>query len=293
VGPTRTGERTGARATVFAKLHADEQGARAFLVAVGVADWLAACQTGVTAVRPLAYVAADGVVLYPLVAGRPLSRHLRRPRPGSTKHLWAAGAALRALHRAPAALASELERHDLAGEVKAIARTSEHIRALLPAAGATIEAILERAQTVHARLPPEPPTFAHGDFKADHLLVAPDGLRLIDFDSCCLADPALDVGKFLADLQWWYTAYGQPGVEQAQERFLAGYVAGDRAGDGRGAPGARLGRARLYEAVLLVKLAAHRVRLFDPDWAPRTEQLIGRARAGLHALQGLAAHPAA
>ena len=39
---------------------------------------------------------------------------------------------------------------------------------------------------------------------------------MIDFDTCSLSDPAADIGKFLADLQWWYTLYGQTGVEQAQ-----------------------------------------------------------------------------
>ena len=81
------------------------------------------------------------------------------------------------------------------------------------------------------------------------------------------------MGKFLADLQWWYNSYGQPGVEQAQEQFLAGY-----------APGAsteRLLRARLYEALVLIKTTVRRVRLFDQDWATRTERLIRRADAVL------------
>jgi hypothetical protein len=281
VGSTRTAERTGTRATVFAKLHADEQGARSFLVAVGVADWLAACRTGVTAVRPLAYVAADRTALYPWVAGSPLSRRFRSPRQDTAKHLADAGAALHALHRAPASLARDLDRQDFAAEVKLIARASEHIHALLPAAGTAITEVLDRAQALHARLPQEPPAFAHCDFKADHLLVSPAGLMLIDFDTCCLADPALDLGKFLADLHWWHIAYGRPGVQWAQDRFLDGY--------GRGVPEARLLRARLYEAVQLLKLAARRVRLFDPDWALRTEHLIGRARTSLQALQGMIA----
>ena len=70
-----------------------------------------------------------------------------------------------------------------------------------------MNALLDRARELHERLPQEPPTFTHGDFKSDHVWVAPGGPKLIDFDSCRLGDPALDLGKFLADLQMWFTAY--------------------------------------------------------------------------------------
>src|SRR5438128_5489563 len=70
------------RGTVFAKLYTGEEGARAFGVTRHVADWLAEHGEGVTAVRPLAYVAEDAVVLYPRVFGAPLSELLRRPSQG-------------------------------------------------------------------------------------------------------------------------------------------------------------------------------------------------------------------
>ena len=35
-------------------------------------------------------------------------------------------------------------------------------------------------------------------------------------------DPAIDLGKFLADLDYWYDGYGQSGVDAAREQFLAG-----------------------------------------------------------------------
>jgi aminoglycoside phosphotransferase (APT) family kinase protein len=238
-----------------------------------------------TAVRPQAYLAAEGLVLYPGVVGTPLAAYLRRPGHLAAHHLRAAGAGLRALHRAPAALASQVAPHDFAAELAATARASEHVPALLPAAGARIARLLDRARALHARLPPEGPTFAHGDLKADHLWVTPAGPVLLDFDSCCLADPALDVGKLLADLRCWSTAYGQPGLERAQEQFLEGYAPAQPARD------ACLARARLYEAVLLLKMTVRRVRLFDPDWAPRTARLLGCAEAALAAPEAMLASP--
>src|SRR3989449_2047877 len=67
---------------VFAKLYTGEEGAHAFHVARGVADWLAEHGEGVTARRPPAHVAEDGGVVYPGLAGAPPSEHPRRPRPG-------------------------------------------------------------------------------------------------------------------------------------------------------------------------------------------------------------------
>jgi aminoglycoside phosphotransferase (APT) family kinase protein len=71
----------------------------------------------------------------------------------------------------------------------------------------------------------EQPTFTHADFKSDHLLTMPQGLTLIDFDICTLTDTAFDIGKFLADLEWWFALRRISGVEAAQEELLKGYGA--------------------------------------------------------------------
>ena len=81
-----------------------------------------------------------------------------------------------------------------------------------------------------------------------------------------------DRGKFLADLQFWYDGYGQPGAEAAQEQFLSGY--GDLTPEQRA-------RARLYEALVLTKSTVRRVKLFDPDWATRIARLIGHASVAI------------
>jgi aminoglycoside phosphotransferase (APT) family kinase protein len=261
---------------VFAKIYNSDKGARTFDVVTRVADWLTASSAGLTTVRPLRYVPADGAVLYPCVSGTALSSLLQDPAVDSAHYLGLAGSALRALHQMPTDLI-ELRPHSFAKEIKGIVSASEHIHALLPETAAQIQSILADAQALHERLAPEPPAFAYGDFKADHLWATPTGLILIDFDTAYLFDPAIDLGKFLADLHWWYDRYNLPGVEQAREHFLAGY--------GAAALPERVARARLYEVLVLVKSTVRRVRLFDADWEQRTSRLIHTAAGLLRKLQ--------
>jgi aminoglycoside phosphotransferase (APT) family kinase protein len=260
--------RDGSRGAIYAKLYEDERGERMFEVATRVADWLAINGAGSAAVHPVAYLADSHAVLYTALAGGPLSQRLMRRGGHRAKRLRQAGVLLRVLHQAPLALAAQQKPYELAAEVCAVARASEHIHALLPEAASRIAAILERAQELHDRLPNERATLVHGDFKLDHLWLAADGLTLIDLDRCCAADPALDVGKLLADLHWWHLTTDRAGLHQAQRDFLDGYAAVPSSG--------RLGRARVYEAILLVKIAARRVSLLDRRWHALTKALISR-----------------
>jgi hypothetical protein len=262
---------------VFAKLYTGVKGAQAFRVANRTADWLAERGEGVNSLRPLAYMVEDAVVLYPRIFGAPLSDHLRRPSDGLARWLERTGAALHTLHRLPGTVAGPLEVRTFATEIQEIERVISHIPTLLPRLGAAVEALLDRAQELHDRLPQEAPAFTHRDFKSAHVWVTPDEITLMDFDRSRLADPALDVGTFLADLHWWYANYNLRGLVQAQERFLAGYVPG--------APIERLVRARLYEAIKLVKMTVLRVHLFEQDWASRTAGLVEGARSVMDDLQ--------
>ena len=260
---------------VFAKLSKrDADAARAFRLATRVADWLEGATGATRAVRPLAWIERDGAILFPEVTGRPLSELIRLRDGRAIGPLGEAGRALRALHSAPASLAEALARRDFATDSESVRRASEHIFALRPRTGAAIAETLERARTLYERLPAEPDAFTHGDFKADHLWASRRGLTLLDFGSCALGDPALDVGKFLADVKWWSPRQGRVAV-RARDAFRAGY-----AGDGNRA---RLERARAYEALFLVMFAAHRIPLHHPEWASLTARQVERARAALDA----------
>ncbi len=221
----------------------------------------------------------DGVIFYPHAPGIPLSHQLNRSRQWLATQLQIIGRGLAILHSGPETLQSELKQNTFTNEAKVVKRASEHIQVLLPKTHDKILEILDKIQEYYSNLPQENPTFTHSDFKADHLLCTPQGLTLIDFDTCKLTDPALDIGKFLADLEWWFTLKGVSGVEEAQAELLKGYV-----GEGESDPIVyeRLARARLFYALILVKIVVRRVPLFRKEWAAMTAGLIERAAQMLH-----------
>lgn len=265
---------------VFAKLcRRESDGRRVLQATIHAGDWLRHATDDVTVVSPLAFVVEDNVVLYRELAGAPLSNRVHETSNDVATCLERTGAALNALHNLPLEATDYLDLSDFLAETAEVARASAYIKVLLPDVGAAIQAILERMQQLHERLPQEAPRFIHGDFKAEHVWVTRTGLSLIDFDSCHLGDPAFDAGKFLADLRFWFSLprHAMQGLEWAQMHFLEGYA--------RNVPAERLVRARLYEAQQLIKLTARRVPLFALDWECRTTRLVGEAQLALNQLE--------
>ena len=258
------------RSSLFAKVYQDDgQAIGAFTAAKGMAEWLRAKGKEVAALRPLEHVVGDTVVLYPGVTGVPLHRQLSRRGRESEEALKRAGRAIRALHEAPPTLAGSIKLHDLEAEVEEIRQKSGVLSLLIPSAGPAIAGLFEDAKELFRKLPQEPPTYTHGDVKAEHFWLTADGVIVLDLDCCRLGDPALDLGLFLAELNLWADLLGKSGVEQAQERVLAGYAPG--------APRDRLIRARFYESLELVRAAARRLPMWDRGWENRVARLVGRA----------------
>ena len=265
---------------LYAKLYSNTQDAdRAFGIANRVVDWLAVNNHGLQGNKPEAMSHEDGVIFYPHVPGIPLSHQLKRSGRWLAAQLKMIGRALTALHNGPETLQSDLKQNTLTNEVKVVKRASEHIQVLLPGTYDKILELVDKVEEHYSNLPQEKPTFTHSDFKADHILSTPQGLTLIDFDTCTLTDPALDIGKFLADLEWWFTLKEISGIEEAQAELLKGYL-------GEGEPDhivyERLARARLFHVLILVKIVVRRVPLYQKEWAAMTARMIERAAQVLH-----------
>jgi hypothetical protein len=131
-------------------------------------------------------------------------------------------------------------------------------------------------------------TLVHGDCKPAQFLISQDQIALLDFDHCGMADPAGDVGTFLATLQQMQLLrtlkdHGRiprcsawlPGLKQ---QFLQAYCQA-----GGYAPSFEL-RAVWYEAVGLLRKA---IRSFERSpFSPVPSALVTEAA---HRLEGLPA----
>jgi aminoglycoside phosphotransferase (APT) family kinase protein len=248
----------------FVKLYRDGTAAQVAVAVTTFAEQLERAGVhGATAVRPAAVMADADALLFRPVAGTPLSRSLRGDESAEPGRLHDVGRLMRAVHSVVPDAAWRLRERELDSETSAVLRACEAMVGLRPELGVIAVRVVERAREGLEALAPEPATVVHGDLKADHLLLNRDGIAILDTDRSALADPALDIGKLLADLRWWSWVRDQPGTA-AEAELLAGY----RPANGR------LARAELYAALWLVKMAARRVPVASRDWARRTASLL-------------------
>ena len=95
---------------------------------------------------------------------------------------------------------------------------------------------------------------SHGAMRTDQFLLQEDRLAMIDLDSYCWANPARDLGNFLAYLCW--KAIRQPEhaefIERAGQAFLSGYLNVQKDIDERW--------LSVYQAASLLKIAGRRFR---------------------------------
>nr|WP_238342158.1 phosphotransferase [Actinopolymorpha rutila] len=273
------GESSPASGASFVKAYRDGTGARAVAVAAVLDTVLSASAPGVRPARPIGYVEADQAAWWAAEDGEPLWRQLTDPRaPGLLRRI---GRALRVVHDAgpvPADAARPgaapayppmppLPTYDASAELAVTARAAEHIQGLLPEVGARIREVIGRIGDGLAARRAEPATLTHGDLKCDNLLANNGELRLLDLDRAAIAEPALDLGKFVADLSWWCASLDVDD-RPAISAFLDGYGPCDRV---------RQARAHDLAVLFQLKLAARRIPVHHPEWADHVVRAVQRA----------------
>jgi hypothetical protein len=163
-----------------------------------------------------------------------------------------------------------LSRRTGADEAGKAAKRATLLEQYVPELAPVVRDVVGTLCAALAGLPTDTLRPAHGSYKASQLMVRDGDVFLVDFDQFCLADPALDVGYFLAYLRpaglWYRRAGRRAWFEAAAEAFLSTYL--DRLAE-RGEPASTcaplVGRAHVYEAALLLKIAARRAnRLHSP-----------------------------
>jgi hypothetical protein len=123
------------------------------------------------------------------------------------------------------------------------------IRDDAPALTAWLTSVVDLLDALAARTPEQPRVVAHGDFTPSQLLLAGSQVGILDFDKLCQAEPALDLGRFLAYLRVALTKYGNRSVDAHASRFLETYHA-------LGGQPTLDTRLAVYEAASLVRMAA-------------------------------------
>lgn len=251
---------------VYAKVDRDDSGARAVPVATELGAHFVASCPGARLVQPVGYAAAERVAVWEGTPGVPLWHRLRDGRAEGIRLIYLVGRALRVLHEADARVGRT---HSVPAETAATLRAGEHLTALLPREGDRYRHLVSAVVETLDRWPVEPATLVHGDVKCDNLLAVGDRqVTFLDLDRVALAEPALDLGKFLADLRWWCPAARLRGLRRA---LRAGYGACDPA---------RWARADLLAVLFSAKLAARRCEVHDPAWTSQVEtRLSGAADA--------------
>jgi hypothetical protein len=118
-----------------------------------------------------------------------------------------------------------------------------------PALAGWLRGILAPAEHTLETVPAQPHGLAHGDLTPSQLLFDGRRVGLLDFDKLCQAEPALDLGRFLAYLRFALTKRGAQSTENLAAGFIESY--GDQGG--QPAPAARVDA---YEICSLVRMAA-------------------------------------
>jgi aminoglycoside phosphotransferase (APT) family kinase protein len=136
------------------------------------------------------------------------------------------------------------------------------VQRVAPELGTRFQTWLDRIEAYAEESDPLRPCFCHGDYTYAQVIFDGQQSGLVDFDTVCQAEPALDLGQFLAYLRVAAHKARKAGVagvtpigEQLGEHFLNAYIAaaGDQLeGDER----LRI-RASVYEVVSLMRMALH------------------------------------
>jgi aminoglycoside phosphotransferase (APT) family kinase protein len=265
----------------YVKTDRDASGAPAVDAATTLGALLAERCPSVRVAQPVGFCAADRASVWREAGGRPLGQWLAAGVPASTAALQLLGQALREMHDSglraptPAQPAGRPVRHDAAYEVAVTLRAGGHIGALLPAVGTRYRDLAREAGERLDRLPGDPVTLVHGDAKCDNVLVDGDRLRVLDLDRCGTADPALDLGRMLADLRWWCR----------DDRRAAWWSAMLAHGYGPGTP-RRWTRARTWAVLFQLRNAARRCAVHEPGWTEQVRARVADASVAMDAERG-------
>jgi hypothetical protein len=217
---------------------------------------------GFRTARPLGYLEEPAIVIFEPVPGTEFEPYLDTEQ-GVAQVCRAAGAIAK-LHALPPV---STRRRPVTAELERFHVRATNVARIAPDIGKRLVEWAAALVEHGARLQHGPPGLVHGDCKPSQFRIAAPRLALLDFDHCGLADPASDVGTFLASLR-------QRARRPLEQPFLDAY-------ETSASPDATLRvRAGWYESVALMRKA---LRAFARS--PRSPVPASLAHEGFECLE--------
>jgi aminoglycoside phosphotransferase (APT) family kinase protein len=287
------GRETGAitRRVLYGKIYHDlEKAERVYQQMLALSDSPAAHEGGISYATAAAFLPDLAMVLQNPVRGVPLdsllSCDIDACDPRGVAGTAAAGSALAAFHTTRGLTAGKPR--SISAELARFKKRGARVGRVAPALGEEIIRLADGLSAWLNTLDAWGATIClvHGDCKPAQFLIQDTQVALLDFDHCGMADPAVDVGTFLATLQQMQVKqilknHGEPARSTAwmpdlKQQFLDAYC---RASD---SPSVFLQRAAWYEAVGLLRKA---IRGFERSpFSPLPAALVAEAWKGIETL---------
>src|SRR6266545_1839696 len=153
-------------------------------------------------------------------------------------------------------------RRTLADDLAGLRQGFAGVQRIAPELGAQFQSWLEQVEAYAASSRSLDLCFSHGDFSYTQLIFEGTQTGLVDFDTVCQAEPALDLGQFLAYVRMAVqkarkSAAPAPAglTEQLCEQFFQSYIAAS--GDPQVDADLLRARVPVYELISLLRLALH------------------------------------
>jgi len=170
-------------------------------------------------------------------------------------------------------------------ELESLRRELAYLQPISPELGARLAAWLDQITQIAAQSQPLPLCFNHGDFTYGQLLFDGSSSGLVDFDSVCQAEPALDLAQFLtylrvASLKSKLTPEATGAlIEQLGRRFLDTYAGavGGSSDDSR----QLAERVAIYKSLSLIRRTMRSWQKFKPSRIESALSLLVEELAGL------------
>ncbi len=238
--------------------------------------------------KPVAYVPAMRLLVTEELAGEPLVPWLVKTvlAPGAGDRsdeedalqtaVRESGRALAVLHGSDLATAPV---RSAADELAAVQREIEVVMGVWP----------EVAERVRLRIDPlsddvqEAPDFvlSHGDFTPSQVLLDGHTPAVVDFDTLCWADPALDLGRYLAHLDLLARKVGGPSATALVENLAGEFLGGYGEATARTASGAAaVDRIAFFKATTLARTALNSCRQLKSYRLELAMSLLDNVHAG-------------